>query len=267
MAQVVFSLTQKEVEAGLTEPLQDRRYFDRKYGRGGWRPQPRHAIMQAGDYRPIDDGRRSHTNAHSYLREALVCVPGEIIIVIVRAMVAALTLLCGIVPAWFVPMMFVEDWWKGFRQIFPTEEDMAVAITAVQEPTTAEWLYAQLRGVPFGLGTAVNQFGRPAALLTAAARRLLYLILGHYADDTGAVDSGRQSRMAKRDFEEMAEIMGIRLSTKTPMRAATMADFLGHAHDMSRVRTDEHCLWSQVGHARALAPGLTRNQREREGSL
>ena len=134
--------------------------------------------------------------------------------------------------------MFVEDWWKGFRQIFPTVEDMAVAIVAIQDPDTGEWLYTQLRGLPFGLGTAVNQFGRMAALQTAVARRILYLLLGHYADDTAAVDEEQRAGEAQERLNELAGILGVLLSEKKRKSPASMRDFLGHAHDLSRIRTD-----------------------------
>ena len=95
----VNNLTQEEIAAGLAEPLKDRDYYDRRYGRGGWRPQPRHAIYQAGKWRPIDGGKGSKTNAHSSLSEAIVCAPAELVIMMVRATVAAVIALSQVLPA------------------------------------------------------------------------------------------------------------------------------------------------------------------------
>ena len=77
-----------------------------------------------------------------------------------------------------------------------------------------------------------------AALQTAVARRILYLVLGHYADDTAAVDGERQAPQAQLYLRELAEILGVKLSDKKRNAAATMRDILGHAHDLSRIRTD-----------------------------
>ena len=153
-------------------------------------------------------------------------------------MVAAIVALHGALPSWFALRMMVEDWWKGFRQIFPTRSDMAVAIAAVKHPVTAAWLFAQMRGVPFGLGTAVNQFGRMAALQTAIARRILYFVLGHYADDTAAVDGERSASGAQDHVQRLAVVLGIKLSDTKRKPAAAMRDFLGHEHDLSRIRSD-----------------------------
>ena len=46
MARTVWELTREEVELGLADPPRPRSYFDAEYGRGGWRPLPRHAIWQ-----------------------------------------------------------------------------------------------------------------------------------------------------------------------------------------------------------------------------
>ena len=83
-----------------------------------------------------------------------------------RGLVAALQRRTGHIPPWFDLRASVEDWWKGYRQIFPTAHDMAFAIVALQRPTTRAWQYVQLKGLPFGLGAAVNQFSRPPMMLT-----------------------------------------------------------------------------------------------------
>ena len=106
------------------------------------------------------------------------------------------------VTPWIAFAMVEEDWWKGFRQVFPTRVDMAEAITAGQDPATRTWRFSQREGVPFVRGTAVNRFGRMAALTTAGARRLLDLALGPYADDTGGVDAETQAPLAQAWFKQ-----------------------------------------------------------------
>ena len=227
-----------EIRDGLAEPLQRREHFDDVYGRGGWRPLPRGCVWQNDKWRPIDDGRRARTNPLSAVSEAVVCAPAELLVAVVRALVAAFMAVLGYLPSWFSIRMFVEDWWKGYRQLFPSARDKPFTIVAIQVPTTGEWLFSQLLGLPFGLGAAVNQFARPAALLTAMARRWLFLLIGNYVDDSGAVDLELIAESAQLVFIELAEAMGVRLSTSKRRRAAAVGDFLGHAHDFSSVRTD-----------------------------
>ena len=87
---IIWELTMQEVAEGLADEPQDKEYFNRKYGVGGWRPQVRHALEQRGRWRPIDDGRRSHSNAMAWVFESLVCVPGEFIVILIRALIAAI---------------------------------------------------------------------------------------------------------------------------------------------------------------------------------
>ena len=81
-------------------------------------------------------------------------------------------------------------------------------------------------GVPFGLGTVVNKFGRMAAFQTAAARRIAYLVLGHYADDSAAVDSECGAQKAQLAMQDLARVLGVKLSDTKGRTAATMCDFL-----------------------------------------
>ena len=89
MAQTVFNLTCEEVEQGLADPPRPRQHFDVIYGVGGWRPRLRHAIWQQSKWRPMHDGKRAHTNALGSLEEAIVCIPGGLIILAAKKPFAA----------------------------------------------------------------------------------------------------------------------------------------------------------------------------------
>ena len=104
--------------------------------------------------------------------------------------------------------MSIEDWWKGYRQLFPTREHAGLAVIAIQCPASGDWFYSQLYGFPFGLGSAVNQFSRAAAFVTAVNRRLLYLLTGNYVDDSAPLEmspiaflDGSAARTAKASAE------------------------------------------------------------------
>ena len=234
----IYDLTVEEAQAGLAVSLRDRRHFDEHYGRGQWRPLPRHCIWQGEKWRPIDDGRRARTNAMASVHEAMVCAPGELLLMIVRALAAALIAALGQLPPWFMIRMFVEDWLKGYRQLMPSLRDRALTVAALVHPDSGEWLLTQLNGLPFGLGTAVNQFGRAASLMTAVARRWLCILCGNYVDDTGAVELACLAYRTQQVFIAMAEVLGVSLSPTKWRLPGGMGNFLGHLHDFTRLATD-----------------------------
>ena len=55
-------------------------------------------------------------------------------------------------------------------------------------PRTGKRVYCRLRGLPFGMGTVVNQFNRLPHLKTAVLRRILDMLVCHYFDDELAMD-------------------------------------------------------------------------------
>eukprot|EP00974_Lingulodinium_polyedra_P080051 7752805-Lingulodinium_polyedra.AAC.1 len=48
----------------------------------------------------------------------------------------------GRLPEWFGFEGAVEDWTKGYRQLFPTVRQMRYNIVAVLRPQKREWLFA-----------------------------------------------------------------------------------------------------------------------------
>ena len=140
--------------------------------------------------------------------EAMVNIPSEFVVILIRALAAAVSDDKGRFPPWIDLRVAIEDWWKGYRQLQPAQADIPVCIVAIQDPTDGSWRYSQLRGLPFGLGAAVNQFGRPASLLTAMARRLALLLAGHYVDDNALVEVADSAWGAHMDFQELAHILG-----------------------------------------------------------
>ena len=244
-AQVIYDLTMQEVREGLAEPMVDRAAMDRRFGRGRWRPLPRHVIWQSGKWRPIDDGKRSKTNAFTTMCESTVSIPPEFLLVLLRAVALAFTRLTGDLPAWAVGLRFAtEDWWKGFRQVAPSERDRGLAVVALQDPTSGKWLYSVLNGLPFGLGAAFNQFSRLPQLISAIARRGLYLLSGHYVDDNVLLEVGHVGGDAQRSFCRLVEMMGILLSPSKKQPTTTMAGFLGHDHDLTRIIADGAAIYS-----------------------
>ena len=69
--QVILKETESEIELGLLGPLMNRKQLDARFGRGNWRPIPRHIVHQNGKDRPIDDGKAGGHNESSRLLETI----------------------------------------------------------------------------------------------------------------------------------------------------------------------------------------------------
>ena len=91
----------------------------------------------------------------------------------------------------------------------PSKAHSGLNVAAVLDPTTKQWRYTLLYGLAFGLGTAVNQFNRVPALLTAVARRLLYLLASHYVHDNVIAELLCLTGHGPRMFTKLADMMGI----------------------------------------------------------
>ena len=240
LTQVIYELTEQEIDEGLAEPMRDRGQMDDEFGYGGWRPLPRHVIWQGDKWRPIDDGKRARTNALTQMSESVVCIPPEFVLLTVRAVMSRCEQIAGHLPEWAAAMRFAtEDWWKGFRQLAPRKQDRGLAVVAIQVPDTGQWKYVALKGMPFGLGAAVNQFNRLPMLATAIGRRILYLLMGHYVDDNVAAEFAQLGGDAQAAMNSVMDMLGVKLSETKRQEMTCMGMFLGHLHDMSRIQTDQ----------------------------
>ncbi|CAK0895584.1 unnamed protein product, partial [Prorocentrum cordatum] len=248
-----WDLTLAEISEGIADPMRTKDEMDSLHGAGRWRPLVRHVIWQADKWRPIDDGKRSRTNALSSTHETAVCIPPEFVIILLKCMALSFIKASGGIPPWFKPMVSLEDWWKGYRQLFPTSEHMGLAVVAVMCPETRSWLYAQLRGLPFGLGSAVNQFTRAAGFVTALNRRILLTLTGHYADDSPTVELSCLAGLrwsASNIVQESAVCSGGKYSASKHWPPSFMFNFLGHLHDLVRTCYALGATWGPKLHTR-----------------
>ena len=135
-ADEIWEATVKEAREGTASPLVLRHDMDQFFGRGRWRPLPRHVVWQTQKWRSIDDGKRARTNALTTVCETIVCIPPEFVPLTLRRLACILQKKSGTLPPWFQPVMSTEDWWKGCRQTFPTVQHMGLATIAVMHPRT-----------------------------------------------------------------------------------------------------------------------------------
>ena len=115
--------------------------------------------------------------------------------------------------------MFNEDCWKGCRQIFPIAGHVGFAIVAAMHPKTRQWHCSQLKGLPFGLASSLNQLRRVAAFVAAVNRRLVCPLCGNYVDDMALVEMfsiARCSSSASACAGALAGLMGVKYFPTSP---------------------------------------------------
>ncbi len=76
---------------------------------------------------------------------------------------------------------------KGFRQLQASEHDQRFCVITFVHPETRKRVYAKLHGLPFGVGSVVNQFNRLPMLITAWLRRIYGIMTTHYFDDLALI--------------------------------------------------------------------------------
>jgi len=121
--------------------------------------------------------------------------------------------------------------WKGFRQNHPTKDDERFCIITFVHPSTGKRVYSRLRGLPFGMGSVVNQFNRLPHLKTAVLRRLFGLLACHYFDDELLLEMAGNTRSSATMIKSVANLWGIRYSATKSQPLSTWTAFLGHQYD------------------------------------
>jgi len=239
--------TVKEQQLGLIGPLVGRQHFDRMYGRGQWRPFPRHVVYQAEKCRPIDDGRAGGHNAAAKLSETIVTQRGTWLISLVKSLVCRIAELQSLTPRemqraawphWLCILAALEDMWKGYRQNHVQDDHSRATIATFIHPNTSKRVYAQLFGLPFGLGVSVVQFNRVPMLQTAIHRRVCANLQAHYFDDSITAAFSTIAAATKVQVSRLANFMGVINSADKRESMSGERSFLGTVTDMSMVRQD-----------------------------
>jgi len=86
-AEEILAVTKEEIELNLASPLETKEQVDTVFGVGGWRPLPRHLILQDGKARAIDDAKAGQQHQSSICEATIVCASAEWPTIIMRALV------------------------------------------------------------------------------------------------------------------------------------------------------------------------------------
>ena len=102
----------------------------------------------------------------------------------------------------------------GFRQDHPGQEAEGFCVITFVHPRTDQRVYSRLRGLPFGMGSVVNQFNRLPHLKSAVLRRTLAMLDGHYFDDELRVYFSSMTSLTQRLSHRLSTMWGIKYNEK-----------------------------------------------------
>ena len=129
-AQEISDATHKEIDKGQLSRAAARSFWDRRFGKNGWRAVIRFGLWQGEKFRPIDDGKRSGHNAAQEIREKVHTCP-----VSFPALVALYAL--RYVPA-------IWPWWFSLKleqKIYKMHIEVAQLMRRASPPPTDVALY------------------------------------------------------------------------------------------------------------------------------
>ena len=159
-----------------------------------------------------------------------------------------------------------QDMWKAYRQVPCHESQKAYMVVMVFHPTRKEWLYAEAKGLLFGLTGAVLAFNRIPAFIVAVARRWLAIPVQHYFDDFRIFDILKSKGSCNRFFCHLVQdILGYRVDAAKEQLPNNAAVFLGNVEDYypSGEPADTIVLKPKDGRAQAIEDEIIAHQKRR----
>ena len=165
----MFEQSKAEQESQIIGPLREKAELDAKYGKGAWRAMVRFALWQdtRQKWRLIDNGRTSRHNDAHRTSEKIHITSVEMGIAIAQRL-----------RSYLGPSHAEEDILRGttdmksaYRQVPVHPDQQRFHIVALWHPSRAQWMFAELHALCFGLSSAVLQFNRVPCHFLAFMRR------------------------------------------------------------------------------------------------
>jgi hypothetical protein len=242
-AKEIWDVTMNTVKKGTAQPPRGREYFDKKYGRGRWRPMPTFLVVQScGKLRVINDARAGCQNYFTAMWETIFIISVDWV---AQATYVVLYWILWIwcnnpsqgpveellqaLPPWAVIALGLDDIPDAYNgtPVFPRHAPANIA--SVYNVEERDWNFVEQDGLGFGLESAVASFCRLPALTTSAARRIYGSATASYVDDLPTIDviaaagSGQQMTQASLRF------VGAAAAPEKEMQLADQRVFLGTA--------------------------------------
>jgi len=232
--QKLVDLTEEECQKGLIGEPWTEQQLRQKFTRDGrfrCRILPRFLTEPPGGKpRPIDDGKKSKTNAATRTVETVALPTVEF----VAKSAAAFARDAQANGRPMAPLVFGSDDAEAAYRRVPTSQPEFTVI-AYFNPRTNAMEYRQVFGLPFGLTSAVLQFNRVAHFICWTMNTLFGVVIDHYFDDYLIVDQRVGGQSAQSALAAAHRVMGLlSLAEKKHSPVAKENKALGVWCDVSR---------------------------------
>ena len=236
-AEDIFNMTKEEIAKNYCTKFYTATEMNNRFGVGGWRPIHRFLVHQSdGKKRLIDDGKRGRHNEWSGLHETIFTIGVDLIPSVAAAVKEQLedSATDNEDLEWADLFVSTTDLPDAFRGLPVAPSDQRATVIAIWHPEKHQWVFTVMAGCPFGLGSVVIQFNRYPALLVAAARRLLGLLVAAYFDDCVQLDPQSAATDASDLFIRVLDYVGTPPKPTKTYGMASHRVFLGAAVTLVR---------------------------------
>ena len=186
----------------------------------------RFGVFQKNKCRACDDYNANGINDASVLQETISCI-GPDFIAMTACMFAELLPNNG-----WKPKCFTEDIQHAYRVLGGRAP--CFATVAQWDPERNQVAFFIVPGLNFGLKSAVNQFNRVPALITAVARRVLGIPCGNYFDDYAGVEPDVCGTSAQLYLRRLHTLLGVPLAAG-PLKGPWTCPKCSHLSPASKV--------------------------------
>ena len=228
--------TRQEIDEGLVHEPRSRAQMDRRHGRGKWRALGRNAILQKDKWRCVDNGKRSKHNKATTLHERITCGRADFPAMTAREFQKRRTGSRGIHKHAWRMCHGTNDLRAAYRHV-PTSQPQFTCV-AVWDSDNDKVVYCEVPGHNFGLTASVVNFNRFPELVTAAARRLLWVITEHYVDDFDTSEPEFANESGQQALTKLCSLtfFGFPFDPEKTDRMRPCNEYLGVITDFRRVQ-------------------------------
>ena len=131
----------------------------------------------------------------------------------------------------------VEDMKNAYRQLPVLPAHACVAVVAYWNCELQQISYIVLRGLPFGLSSAVLNFNRVPVLGAAILRRMVALPASPFFDDAGGVDLAVARHSGQHAMQAIYSALAWRLDPDKSQPGGPQRVYLGMSADVGNVPT------------------------------
>lgn len=131
-----------------------------------------------------------------------------------------------------------RDMKRAYRQLACAPAHQRFQVVCLWHPTRRTWVFAELRGLAFGLAVSVLHFNRVPAHICAIARRWLAIPAINFYDDCKLTALARAAPSCWRWFKALVELLGWLFDPDKDSPMGPEGPFLGLQEDFSRVVPD-----------------------------